>query len=470
MIESKKPLIDFCIERDILITPELYAKINEIDSISDLKKYLHMEESSIEPSIKLIDCYDRSPEKRKIQDFVKLFNIRYKDLKNILVGRQELQNVTTISRLKDKKERDKVSIIGLVTDVAETKNNNLIITLEDPTGYMKVLVNKNKPDLLEQCKDLVLDEVIGVSGNLGDKIIFANDVNWPEIPLTNELKKSPDEAYAVFTSDIHVGSDLFFAKNFDNFVKWLNGTYGTPQQKKISDKIKYLIIAGDVVDGVGIYPGHEKDLVIDSIYDQFKVFTEAIKKINKNIKIIISPGNHEPMRIAEPQPPILKEYAPDLYDMDNVTLVTNPATINIHSSEHFSGFNVLIYHGYSFTYYGDKVQSIRAQGGLEKADLIMEFLLKRRHLAPSHTSTLYIPDRIVDPLAIKKVPDFFITGHIHRIAAKNYRNITMLNCGCWMGQSAFQEKVGMVPQPCKAFLVNLQNREIKIMNFEDKHD
>ena len=51
-----------------------------------------------------------------------------------------------------------------------------------------------------------------------------------------------------------------------------------------------------------------------------------------------------------------------------------------------------MYHGYSFDYFVAQVDSLRNQGGYDRADLIMKFLLKRRHLAPSHLSTLYIPD------------------------------------------------------------------------------
>ena len=47
-------------------------------------------------------------------------------------------------------------------------------------------------------------------------------------------------------------------------------------------------------------------------------------------------------------------------------------------------------------------------GGYHRADLIMKFLLKRRHLAPSFKSTPYHPSHKEDPLLIKKIPDFFV--------------------------------------------------------------
>ncbi|MFC1723932.1 hypothetical protein ACFL0V_07375, partial [Nanoarchaeota archaeon] len=148
-------------------------------------------------------------------------------------------------------------------------------------------------------------------------------------------------------------------------------------------------------------------------------------------------------------------------------LSCNPAIVNIDSSEEFSGFDILMYHGFSFIWYADVVESIRSKGGQKRPDLIMEFLLKRRHLAPTHKSTLYLPDEKRDHLVIEKVPDFFVSGHIHRVSATNYRNVTCLNCGCWLRTTEYQEKAGIEPQPGKAVLVGLHDRKVKILNFHE---
>jgi DNA polymerase II small subunit len=95
----------------------------------------------------------------------------------------------------------------------------------------------------------------------------------------------------------------------------------------------------------------------------------------------------------------------------------------------------------------------------------MKFLLQRRHLAPSHTSTLHIPDPNHDHLVIDKIPDFFLTGHLHRTVVANYRNVTMICASCWEGKTAFQEKTGHNPEPGRVPIINLQTRAIKIMRF-----
>ena len=71
-----------------------------------------------------------------------------------------------------------------------------------------------------------------------------------------------------------------------------------------------------------------------------------------------------------------------------------------------------------------------------------------------------------DPLVIEKIPDFFVSGHIHRATVSNYRNVTLLNCSCWMSQTDYQEKRGLVPQPARAIYVDLQTRKTKILSFE----
>ncbi|MBR9692070.1 DNA-directed DNA polymerase II small subunit [Candidatus Woesearchaeota archaeon] len=415
--------------------------------------------------INVVFSYKEESKKRNIQDFVAYFNARYKALEKILRNRPELQNLTSIGRLKNKRDKENISIIGMVQNKKTTSKGGLMLTLEDPTGLIKVYVNNNKPELFNPARDIVMDEVVGVVGVSGDKIVFANNILWPDIPLTKEFKKSPDEGYAVFLSDIHVGSDHFLPDEFNQFLEWINGNVGSDEQKEIAKNVKYLFIAGDLVDGLGIYPGQEDELIIKDIKEQYTESAKLLKKIPPHIQIIISPGNHDAMRIAEPQPELYKDFAEKIWDLPNVTLVSNPSIINIDASEDFPGFDILIYHGYSFDHFVANVDSIRNSGGYDRADLIMQFLLQRRHLAPTHTSTLYIPDVKQDHLVIEKIPDIFLTGHIHKCAIKNFRNITLVCGSCWQSKTPFQEKVGHNPEPARVPVLNLQTRDFKLLKF-----
>lgn len=418
-------------------------------------------------SVNIVFSYKAEPKKREVQDFTGYFTSRYNAIKSMLQNRKELQSLTSINRLNQKREREQTALIGIVTDKQETKTGKMMLTVEDLTGRIKVVVSPNS-ESYDIAKDTTLDEVLGIVGFCTGEVVFANTLVHPDIPLYKEMKKSPDEAYALFIGDFHFGSKLFLDEPFSKLISWIRGEQGKDSQKDISKKLKYVFIVGDLVDGVGIHPNQESELTILDIYEQYNGFAKHLSMIPPHIKIIVCPGNHDAMRIAEPQPPLYKDFAEAVWKLPNVTMVSNPAYVNIHASEGFPGFDILMYHGFSFTYYADNVESIRNKGGQARSDLIMEYLLKRRHLAPTHKSTLYLPDAQRDSLVIDKIPDFFITGHIHRVAAANYRNITMLNCSCWIRKTDYMEKLGIEPDPGRAILVNLQTRKVKILKFYDE--
>jgi len=418
-------------------------------------------------SVNILVSYHNIPKKYEVKDFTTFFITRYQYLEKILRNRSELQDILTINRVLAKSEKEKVSVIGVVSEINQTKAGNLMVTLEDLTGQIKIIITKSKAELFQSAQDLVVDEVIGISGMSQDKIMFADSIVWPDIPIQAELKKKEEgeEEYAIFLSDIHVGSALFLQEEFDRFLQWINGKVGNPEQRDIANKVKYIFMVGDLVDGVGIYPSQESELKIKDIIKQYSEFTGLVSQIPSTKQIIMCPGNHDAVHIAEPQPVLYKELVGNLLLLPNVTLVTNPAMVNIAKTDTFSGFDVLMYHGYSFDYYVANVESIRNGGGYQRADLIMKFLLKRRHLAPSFKSTPYFPGHSEDPLLIKRIPDFFVTGHIHYSSVANYKGVTMISCSCWQGKTTFQEKLGHKPEPARLPIVNLRTREIKVLRF-----
>ncbi|MBS3126738.1 DNA-directed DNA polymerase II small subunit [Candidatus Woesearchaeota archaeon] len=439
--------------------------INYIDENRTLTGAAHLSLSDNSSIVTVIISHKNIPHKYSVQDFTNFFVSRYHFLENILRHRQDLQHTSTIQRVLQKKERENVSIIGLVENIGETKNGTLVLTLEDLTGRIKVFIPKNKKEIYKEARDVVLDEVVGITGMCGENVIFGDTIVWPDIPSDRKLKKGDVEEYILFLSDIHVGSKLFLREEFSKFLQWINGQIGNEQQRAIANQVKYIIIAGDLVDGVGIYPSQEEELELTTIQGQYQEFSRLLRQIPLDKKIIMCPGNHDAVHLAEPQPIFYQEFAPGLFDLPNVTLVTNPSLINIGKTTAFPGFDVLIYHGYSFDYYVSNVESIRTNGGYHRSDLIMKFLLKRRHLAPSFTSTPYYPSHQEDPLLIKKIPDFFITGHIHYSCVANYKGVTMISGSCWQGKTSFQEKLGHEPEPARVPIINLKTREVKVLRF-----
>lgn len=459
-------VLEKLLERDILVEEDTFAQLNEsqvrqLEQSMDEWSDSQVEEFLNRGSVEILWSYTKKPQKRKYQDFVGHFNRRLEQIGSLLRQRQELQSPQSIARIR---KDQKVSIIGIVWEKRETKNGHLMLEVEDQTGKINVLVTKNKPDLLEQAQDVMLDEVIGIHGQCGGDIIFADSIYHPDIPLTNELKKAPDDVYAIFMSDLHFGNKDFFYKEFNTLLGFLNGEVGTDAHKAIAKKIKYLFIAGDMVEGVGIYPTQENDLSIPDIRKQYEEFSNYIRKIPGHIHIVMCPGNHEAGRLAEPQFNLYEDFTGDFLSLPNVHFVSNPSYVRIHRTSTFEGFTVLMYHGFSFIYYGNNVPSIFKEGGVNKPELIMKYLLQRRHLAPTHTSNLYIPDPLEDPLVIRDVPDFFISGHTHHAVHDTYRGVTLLNCSCWVPITDYQKASGLECKPGKVPLVNLRTRQVKLMS------
>jgi DNA polymerase II small subunit len=480
--------IRFLMEEGIFLDPEVINLIDEssFDLINghlnevrgqvlnrvlldELKsKYISPEDSSESNKIKIIKSYEDSLTKIGVGHFTEHYKTRYNFMSQLLQNRLELADTISISRSFSKMRRDRVSLIGIVFSKQLTKNGNLILEIEDLTGKIKILVNSTKKEIFDMANDIVLDEVIGIVGNLGDKIVFVNELFFPDVIINgNHMKKSKKEEYVAFISDIHIGSNMFLGEEFEKFIKWINGHSGSLEQRNIAKSIKYLFVVGDIVDGVGIYPNQEEELIIKDISEQYAKCAEYFSKMRKDLQIIVCPGNHDALRLAEPQPVLDEELAKELYSLENVCMVSNPAVVNIGSYTDFEGFDVLMYHGFSFDYYIDKVESIREQGGYDRADLVMKFLMKKRHLAPSHGSTLFVVDPERDELIIDEIPDFFVSGHIHKSSVSHYGKTTLISGSCWQSATKFQEKVGHHPEPCRVPIVNLKTRDVKLMKFCD---
>ena len=412
--------------------------------------------------VKIISQTSHLNKKIEIKDFFSHFKRRFIEMKKILQEHSELENLISINKIS--RNNQKVSIIGMVYDKRITKNNNIFLEVEDLTGRIRVLVNQNKKNIYEKAEDIALDSIIGFKCSGNGEILFANDIIFPDAVIT-ERKKSPVEENVLFISDLHIGGKPFFEENFLKFIDYLNGK--VPNTPEV-EKIKYLFIVGDLIAGVGVYPNQEKELKIKDIEEQYSRVAELFNKIRKDIKIIILPGNHDCVRLMEPQPILDEKYAWPLYNLKNVVLTSNPSIVNIGSKETFSGFNILSYHGYSFPYYANNIPSLMKQDSINSPDKIMTYLLKNRHLAPSYTSVQNSPSED-DELLIKKVPDIFVSGHLHKSAASYYNNILVISNSCWEDLSPYQEKLGNKPDFCKVPMFNLKTRQVKILDFYDEN-
>lgn len=412
-------------------------------------------------NVKVIENKVEQVPKLEVKNFVNHFRKRFSYLRGVLLEHAELEDVVSINKISS--SRQNFSLIGMVSKKSVTKNKNIMLEIEDLTGKIKVLVNQNKPDLYKEAENITLDGVLGFKGSGNNEIFFANEIIFPEANIFERKKSTVDES-VLFLGDVHYGSKLFLENGFLKFIDYLNCKI--PGTEEEASKVKYLFIVGDLITGVGNYPNQEKDLVVVDLEQQFMGIAELLGRIRKDIKIIISAGNHDCVRIMEPQPILDKKFAWPLYDMDNVIITENPSNVNIGFFDGFSGFDILTYHGFSYPYYAGNVQDLLSKNAMNCPEEIMKYLLRQRHLAPTHGSTQYYPSE-VDNLFIKQVPDIFVSGHTHKCGINYYNNILVISTACWEAMTSYQEKFGNKPDHCKVPMVNLKTRAVKILDFED---
>ena len=394
------------------------------------------------------DTTKKSYTNGEIKDFIAYFNSRYHKLKGILDKRGDLKDHKPINKIR--KSEDVIKIIGMVNEVNNTKNNHKIIELEDETGSINVLVHNENHQLFERAEKIVKDEIIGIVGSKKGTLVIASELVHPGVPRIDE---KPMDFSAVFISDVHIGSSTFLGDAFNRFINWINGDFGDDNQQEIADNVKYLVIAGDLVDGIGIYPHQEKELTIKDIYGQYDEAARLLGEIRTDIKIIIAPGNHDAARLAEPQPAISQAYAESLYELKNAEFVSNPGIVSL------DGINTLIYHGRSFD---DMAMSIKGFSH-QQSDLIMKELLEKRHLAPIYGERTPLASEYEDHMVIDEIPDVFHTGHVHINAYKKHKGVHMINSGTFQSQTEFQKIYNIMPT-CAEVPV-LHNGSFKLLKF-----
>lgn len=413
-----------------------------------------------QPDIKIIkDVTGNSTCEGNTTDFTKLFVNRFNILRKILQSqRRELANTIPIKRI-GKNDIKELQIVGIVKDVKTTTNGHRLIELEDETGTVKAIALKTNRDSIGLATEVLYDEIIGITGQLsknGDLIVIKNIV-FPDISIQNNRHKSEDPVCAAFLSDIHIGSKQFMQNEWNSFLRWINGNMGNSRQRDVAGKIKYIVIPGDVVDGIGIYPGQEEELSIIDVYKQYEVLAEQIDAIPEHISIIMQPGNHDAVRPAEPQPTFEKEIQ-DLFTGKNITFVGNPCYLSLHDVE------ILSYHGQSLLDFSTNIQPLKYNEPVET----MKYMLKKHHIAPTYGGYTPLAPEHIDYMVIDRVPDIFVTGHVHLSTIGEYRGITLINASSWQSQTSYQKMLNFMPDPAKLPIVDLRTNNVTMMDFSKK--
>jgi len=378
-----------------------------------------------------------------INDFVKLFNDRFASIRRILARRRELSGLMTISRAM-KLEHD-VKFVAMVNEVRLTKNGHTMLEVEDEDDKAQVLIMKGSRRGLDT---FVKDEVLGFVGSLSKdrEMVIAKDIIRPEVPVNSGMVPNGSDSVVAFVSDIHVGSAEFLQDAWMKFMKWL-------KEDPAAEAVRYVVMPGDLVDGIGIYPGQEDELLIEDVYGQYTELARLVSMIPQRIRIVMMPGNHDAVRLAEPQPALPQEVT-SMFD-SRVIFAGNPCYLEI------EGRTILAYHGRSMDDYIGSIHALSHQHPEE----VMKEMLRRRHLAPIYGGLTALAPEQKDYLVIDRVPNIFVTGHVHTCSTAEYRGIKLINASAWQAQTAYQRMHNQIPDPAKVPMMNLGTGETWVEDF-----
>jgi DNA polymerase II small subunit len=424
--------------------------------ITEGKSFFHPYAKDVEAKINVIeDPTGKLTSNGTLEEYHQYFQDRFKRIEHLLRQRIDVRAATPISEAVKSPPKTKLKIICMIAEKRESKRN-MILTVEDLEATATVLVTHNaREELHKKAQRLLPDQVVCIAvAKTRSDLFLAEDIILPEIGNKPQHRAS-EPIYAVLTSDIHMGSTKFNEDAFNRFISWLNGKYGNNKMKEIAGRVKYLLVAGDIVDGVGVYPNQINELVIKDVHEQYKFAAKLIEQIPDYIEVLISPGNHDAPRGALPQPAIAEDFVKPLQESGRVHSLGNPALVSIHNVE------VLMYHGRSL----DDI--IATVPGLDHnhPEKAMQILLQSRHLAPLYGGKTMLSPENRDFLVIEHVPDIFHAGHIHVVGCCNHRGVLVVNSGGWQDQTDYMQKLGLVPTPGKVPLVNLQTLETNVLSF-----
>jgi DNA polymerase II small subunit len=418
---------------------------------NDLKKFV---ESGIDESVEdkfsiVFDPTKKITSAEGIDGFMALFSDRYSKLLRIMMQRSQSKKLTPIQNVTDGKLGEEAYIAGLLMDRRIDRDVTKLV-IDDPTGSVEVLVFKE--ELREVADSLLMDQFVMASVTNGKNGGFiAKDLLVPDIP-EHIANRSKAETYVVLVSDLHIGSKYFMEKEFTEFVSWLSSP------DPVARKVRFLLICGDIVDGVGIFPNQDKELLLMDIDEQMAKAAQLLDKIPKHIKTFIIPGNHDPGRRALPQPAIPEKHNMNLWNRENFYMLGNPSVLEL------NGVRILMFHGQSL----DDVVGTTPGLSYAQPAKAMRALLRTRHLSPIYGKRTPIAPEVEDFMVINEIPDIFHSGHIHVVDLEMYKGTLIVNSGAWQTQTPFQASVGINPTPGIAVIVNLATLKVSTKNFVEE--
>ncbi|MGQ9478420.1 MAG: DNA-directed DNA polymerase II small subunit [Thermoproteota archaeon] len=437
----------------IVVSREAVEKALRINrNMNEISMGVHVQVSAknVEERIEILKSYEVKTISDDMEARKRFFADRYSKISSILRNRTDMAPYYSLKKACSLPDNSEGRTIAMVYE----KHENYIV-VEDHEFTIKIMIPRScDRELKEKLSRLVPDSVIGISFRVFNSRLFLKSLIFPDVPF-KRFRAADEDISVLLTSDIHFGSQKFSEKAFLRMIKWLRGETVTEREQRQASKVKYVIIAGDLVDGVGIYPQQEKELKIKDVGKQYDELAKLLSQIPDYIGVIVIPGNHDAAPRALPQPPIFKEYIERLKDNGNFLFLSNPCTISLH------GVKFIVYHGTSM----EDIATFAKNASYDVPGNAMEIMLQLRHLAPVYGSRTPLLINDYDELVIEEVPDVFHTGHVHVFQSRMYKEIRMINSGTWQDRTKYQEQMGIMPTPNIVGLLELRNGNVSEIKF-----
>ncbi len=247
-------------KRGYLLSPSAveFLKDKNIDEFLS-KKYdklvLHPEDFKSN-NIKIIKNLTFIPEELTTETFLSFYNSKYEKMKKIFIERIGNEFVS-INKINNKRER--VAVLGMVKNVKE-KDGKSVIEIEDITGSVGVIYKGT----------VELDDMIAVRGVAAGKVIYADEVVYPDVPLRSP---ATGEGRVLLLSDLELNEAP--QSKIDELNEVLMGNYD------------YGIIVGNIGDKEKLktmLPSDKKFFIVPGAKD-VKTYPSLPLKINFGVPL-----------------------------------------------------------------------------------------------------------------------------------------------------------------------------------------
>ncbi|PVZ98682.1 hypothetical protein BB558_005319 [Smittium angustum] len=295
-----------------------------------------------------------------------------------------------------------------------------LVWLEDETGRINVI-----SDPKGKIPVLITGMVVSVLGSsTKDGRFVVEDVEYagmpvqsPVLDVSKDRQKHGKSEYVAIVSGFGVTGDSGVSRNMQLLADFLGGLLGGEEMRELSSKIGSLIVAGNSIDGRGVYGGkiNEKmgklglrntnDNVLGrEVVVEKRSYVELdnyLSQIAGILPVILMPGDTDPVSQSLPQQTFPVDILlPKSGSLGSLIGTSNPTWLEI---------DKLRFLGTSGQNIRDMEKCVRDIPALD----LCEATLKSRHLAPTGPDTLAMyPSSRGDAMLLDRAPDVYFVGNM----------------------------------------------------------